>query len=203
MRMFPNAVQATIVALALYYVLTWGFEALWALTSPVYGLEDFNRSQIVYSLGRLFGFDGPALIRMAAFLATIKLAVAVVLTYHIVERVRALTGRPHGHDFLDAGLILATLLILGSSVAPLIESNSGLMRANAMDLLLIVALAIMTVIDRLLVSDLPALDERGLRTSPMPQTEPAYPAGPAPSLTDNIAPWLKRLVPHHPADPTS
>jgi hypothetical protein len=203
MRMFPNAVQATIVALALYYVLTWGFEALWALTSPVYGLEDFTRSQIVYSLGRQFGLDGPALIKTAAFLATIKLAVAVVLTYHIVERVRALIGRPHGHDFLDAGLILATLLILGSSVAPLMESNSGVMRANAMDLLLIVALAIMTVIDRLLVSDLPALDERGVRTSTMSQAEPAYQSGSTNSLTDNIAPWLKRLVPHHPADPTS
>lgn len=203
MRMFPNAVQATIVALALYYVLTWGVEGLWALTSPVYGLEDFSRSQIVYSLGRLFGFDGPALIRAAVFLATIKLAVAVVLTYHIIERVRALIGRPHGHDFLDAGLILATLLILGSSVAPLMESNSGLMRANAMDLLLIVALAIVTVIDRLLVADLPALDERGVRTSALSQSEPAYQSGPANSLTGNIAPWLKRLVPHHPADPTS
>jgi len=44
-----------ILAIAFYFTLFWGFDALRMLTSPTYGLEEVWRSQFVFEIGRLFG----------------------------------------------------------------------------------------------------------------------------------------------------
>ena len=45
MRKVSGATVATILAIALYFTLFWGFDALRMLTSPTYGLEEVWRSQ--------------------------------------------------------------------------------------------------------------------------------------------------------------
>jgi len=50
-----STVTASIIVLvALYFTLSWGYEALWVLTSPSYGFEDVWRSQFLFGIGRLF-----------------------------------------------------------------------------------------------------------------------------------------------------
>ena len=45
MRKVSGATVAMILAIALYFTLFWGFDALRVLTSPTYGLEDVWRTQ--------------------------------------------------------------------------------------------------------------------------------------------------------------
>ena len=65
----PSATVALIVAIALYFTLSWGLDGLRVLTSPNYGLEDVWRAQLVFGIGRLFGLEPIGVIKLAAFVA--------------------------------------------------------------------------------------------------------------------------------------
>ena len=67
MRKVSGATVAMIMAIALYFTLFWGYDALRVLTSPTYGLEDVWRSQFVFGVGRVFGLSPLGLIQLAAF----------------------------------------------------------------------------------------------------------------------------------------
>ena len=66
------------------------------LTSPTYGLEDVWRSQFVFAIGSLFGLGPIGLIKLAAFFAALKLAVAGICAVHIFDRFRGLAGGKAG-----------------------------------------------------------------------------------------------------------
>ena len=76
MRKASNATVAMILAIAVYFTLFWGFDALRVLTSPTYGLEDVWRSQFVFGIGSHFQLSPMGLLKLAAFFGTVKLAVA-------------------------------------------------------------------------------------------------------------------------------
>ena len=78
MRKVSSATVTMILGIALYFTLFWGFDALRMLTSPTYGLEDVWRSQFVFGIGSVLGLGPIGLIKLAAFFATLKLAVAVI-----------------------------------------------------------------------------------------------------------------------------
>ncbi len=141
MRKVSSASVAMILAIALYFSLFWGYDALRVLTSPTYGLEDVWRSQFVFGLGSLFKFGPMGLIKLAAFFGTLKLAVAAICAIHILDRMRGLIGGKANPDILEAGLILVVLISI-ASVGPAVWShNADLVRAQALHLVL-AALAI-------------------------------------------------------------
>src|SRR6186997_1425095 len=90
-----GVIGALILAIAVYFALFWGYDALRILTSPTYGLEDVWRSQVVFGIGRYAGLDPNGLSRLAAALGALKLTVAGVCAIHILDRVRSLiSGTP-------------------------------------------------------------------------------------------------------------
>ena len=92
MRKLSTVAVAIILAIAFYFTLYWGFDALRMLTSPTYGLDEVWRSQFVFEIGSLFGLAPLGLIKLAAFFATLKLAVAGICAAHILDRFRSLRG---------------------------------------------------------------------------------------------------------------
>ena len=114
MRKLSAAAVAMILAIALYFTLFWGFEALRMLTSPTYGLEDVWHSQFVFEIGRLFSLSPLGLIRLAAFFGTLKLAVAAICAVHIGDRFRALAGGKAEPEILEAGLMLVVVISIVS-----------------------------------------------------------------------------------------
>jgi hypothetical protein len=62
-----TATASIIVLIALYFTLSWGYEALRILTSPSYGFEDVSRSQFLFGIGRVFDLRPTGLIKLAAF----------------------------------------------------------------------------------------------------------------------------------------
>src|SRR5262249_31588112 len=127
---------ALIVAIALYFTLFWGYDAYRVLSSPSYGLEDIWRSQFIFASGRLFGLGPVGLVKLAAFFAALKLAVAFICAIHIADRFRCMTGGQVNSEILEAGLILV-LLINIASIGPAVWSHSSdLMREHILQLLL-------------------------------------------------------------------
>ena len=106
---FPVAVSASIFSIALYFTLFWGFEGLRVLSSPLYGLEEAWRSQIVYWIARSAGLGPSALLHLAALAGLIKLAIAGICAVAIYERFRRRAGGKADHEILEFGLLLVVL----------------------------------------------------------------------------------------------
>jgi hypothetical protein len=142
MRTASTASIATITAIALYFAIAWGFSAMQGLVSPSYGLDDVWRSQLIFALGAFFHFGPIGLIKLAAFLAAVKLVAAVVCAIHVVDRAR---GQPNA-QFVEGALILV-IAISALYCAPAIWSQQiELFREHTMQLAFAaVALALCTV----------------------------------------------------------
>jgi hypothetical protein len=142
---------AIIVAIALYFTLFWGYDALRVLASPSYGLDDTWRSQYIFGIGRLFGLEPVGLIKLAAFFATLKLAVATICAYHIVDRFRHMTRGQADSEILEAGLILVVLISI-ASVGPAAWSHSAdLMREHTIQLLFAALAVGLCIVERVYV----------------------------------------------------
>ena len=128
MRKLSAAAVAMILAIALYFTLFWGFEALRMLTSPTYGLGDVWHSQFVFEIGRLFALSPIGLIRLAAFFAMLKLAVAAICAVHIGDRFRALAGGKAEPEILEAGLMLVVVISIASVGPAIWLHNADLVR---------------------------------------------------------------------------
>jgi len=148
MRKVSSATVAMILGIALYFTLFWGFDALRMLTSPTYGLEDVWRSQFVFGIGSVLGLGPIGLIKLAAFFATLKLAVAVICAVHIADRFRCLAGGKPASDILEGALILVVLVTI-ASVGPAVWShNTDLVREQILQLLLAALATALCMVER-------------------------------------------------------
>jgi hypothetical protein len=125
-----------IMAIALYFTLFWGYDALRVLTSPTYGLEDVWRSQFVFGVGRVFGLSPLGLIQLAAFFGTLKLAVAFICGIHLIDRLRSFTGGKPANEILEGGLALVVLISIVSAGPAIWSHNNELVRDQVIQLVL-------------------------------------------------------------------
>ena len=148
MRKLSSVSVAMVLAISLYFMLFWGFEALRMLTSPTYGLDDVWRSQFVFAIGSYFHLAPVGLIKLAAFFATLKLAVAAICAVHILDRFRSLVSGTADSEILEAGLILVVAISI-LSVGPAVWSqNAELLREGAMQLALAALAAALCALER-------------------------------------------------------
>ncbi len=136
MRKVSIATVAMIMAIALYFTLFWGFDALRILTSPTFGLEEVWRSQYVFGIGSVFHLGPVALIQLAAFFGTLKLAVAAICAIHVADRLRCLAGGTPSSDILEGGLILVVLITIASAGPAVWSHNTELVREQVIQLAL-------------------------------------------------------------------
>jgi hypothetical protein len=148
MRKASGATVAMILAITLYFTLFWGFDALRVLTSPTYGLEDVWRSQSVFGLGSLFKLGPMGLIKLAAFLGTLKLAVAVICAVHILDRMLGLFGSKANSDVLEGGLILVVLISIASAGPAIWSHNADLLRELTIQLVLAALAVALCIVER-------------------------------------------------------
>jgi hypothetical protein len=134
MRKISSATVLLIVGVALYFSAFWGFDALRALTSPTYGLEDVWHSQYVFGVGSLLGLGPTGLMQLAAFFAVMKLAVAAICALHVLDRLRSLAGGKVNLEIFEGGLILAALIAVASAIPAMLSHNSDLLREQAIQL---------------------------------------------------------------------
>lgn len=120
MRNLSAAVAAAIMAIALYFALTWGFNGLQALTSPSYGLDGIWHSQFIFGVGHLLGLGPVGSLKFAAFIAAVQLVAAGVCAIHVIDRAR---GVPRSEWFEGALILIVAIALL--SLAPAAWSHGG------------------------------------------------------------------------------
>ena len=148
MRKVSSVTVAMILAIALYFTLFWGFDALRILTSPTFGLEDVWRSQYVFGLGRVFGLAPMGLIQLAAFFGTLKLAVAAVCAIHLVDRLRSLAGGKPSSEILEGGMILVVLVTIASAGPAIWSHNTEVVREQVIQLTLAALATALCMVER-------------------------------------------------------
>lgn len=149
MQRTTGIIGALILAIAIYFTLFWGYDAIRILTSPAYGLEDVWRSQVVFGIGRYAGFGPEALIRLAAALGALKLVVAGVCAVHVFERMRALFAKAMPKsEGLEAALIVAVVISIASLVPAILSHNGDLAREQLIQLVLAGLTAVFCMVER-------------------------------------------------------
>jgi hypothetical protein len=149
MRKVSGATVAMIMAIALYFTLFWGYDALRMLTSPTYGLEDVWRSQFVFGIGSHFKLSPLGLIQLAAFFGTVKLAVAFFCAIHLVDRLRSLAagGKP-ASEILEGGMALVVLISVASAGPAIWSHNNELARDQVIQLVLAALAVALCMVER-------------------------------------------------------
>lgn len=148
MRKVSGASVAMIMAIALYFTLFWGYEALRVLTSPTYGLEDVWRSQYIFGIGSYFKLEPMALMKLAAFFGVLKLAVALTCAIHLVDRLRNLSGGTVNADVLEGGLILVVAVSMAAAAPAAWTQNGDLLREQVLHLLLAAIAVALCLVER-------------------------------------------------------
>ncbi len=148
MRKLSTAAMAMLLAISLYFTLFWGFDAVRMLTSPTYGLEDAWHSQFVFEIGRIFGLAPIGLIKLAAFFATLKLAVALICAVHVADRFKALAGGQANTEILEGGLMLVVLICIASVGPAVWTHNADLVREQFITLLLVAVASGLGILER-------------------------------------------------------
>jgi len=120
MRNLSAAIAAALMGIALYFALTWGFAAIQSLTSPAYGLDDIWHPQFVFTIGHFFALTPLGLVKLAAFVAAVKLVAAGVCFVHVIDRAR---GIARLELFEGALFLIAPIALL--SLAPAVWSQGG------------------------------------------------------------------------------
>jgi hypothetical protein len=149
MRRAATAISALILAIAIYFTLFWGFDALRILTSPTYGLEDVWRSQVVFGIARYAGLGPEGIISLAAALGAMKLVVAGVCAVHVFERLRGLLAKTKpANEMLEMALIVAVALSIAALVPAILSQNADLVREQVIQLFLGGMTAIFCMLER-------------------------------------------------------
>jgi hypothetical protein len=112
---------ATIVAIAIYLALTWGSSGFQALTSPSFGLDDVDGSQLVFGINRFLGFGPVGIIKLAAAAAAVKIVAATFCGLHAVDRMR---GRRRSELLEGALMVVLGLSAVACAVAALTHGNA-------------------------------------------------------------------------------
>src|SRR5690242_5193756 len=149
MKRASGVIGASILAISIYFALFWGYDALRILTSPTYGLEDVWRSQVVFGIGRYAGFGPEGLLRLAAALGAMKLAIAGVCAIHVFDRLRRVfsAGAP-ANEMLETALILAVGISIVSVVPAIWSQNADLMREQTVQLVLAALTGVFCIVER-------------------------------------------------------
>lgn len=127
---------ATVVAIAFYFAVRWGYQATLALVSPTYGLDDALRSQAVFALGRMVHLGPVGLIQLAAAVAALKAVVAGTCLIHIFARAFGMFGVRVDHDFLESALMLVVVVTGAILVPGVLYHNPDVVRGVLVDLAL-------------------------------------------------------------------
>lgn len=148
MRKMSGVSVAMIMAIALYFAMFWGYDALRVFTSPTYGLEDVWRSQYVFGVGSYFQLEPMGLMKLAAFFGALKLAVALTCAIHIVDRLRTIAGGKANADVLEGGLMLVVAICLVSAGPAVWSQNPELLREQVLQLVLAAVAVALCIVER-------------------------------------------------------
>jgi hypothetical protein len=153
MRRFSVAIPALITSVCLYFIFFFGRDAVSILSSPIWGLEDHAFARAVYDIAQVLNLGAGGVIRVAGFLAGLKLAVAVAFTLHLADRVNPYRKGGIDHEMLDAAALLAIVATIPVALPALLEATPQLLAPHRPAFWLAGLAATLSMIERVAESE--------------------------------------------------
>ena len=142
-----GAVNAALISI--YFAPVWGTEALRALTSPMYGLQEPVHVVAAGYYRALLDLGVEGLVRTSYVLSGLKFVVAIGFLAYLIDFARALVvGRQPNRETLYTVLILAGVSIVFSAWPALGSGNADLIRLQATQFLMLTGAMIVISVDR-------------------------------------------------------
>ncbi len=142
-----GAVNAALVSV--YFAPAWGIDAVRALTSPFFGMEDRLQATAASYFRALLDLGLEGLVRASNVLAGIKLVIAAGFVAYLIDFIRALmAGREPNRETLDVVLLLAGSAIMLWAWPVLRAGDGGLVRALATQFLLLTGAMVVIAVER-------------------------------------------------------
>jgi hypothetical protein len=148
MRRFSLTIPFLVTGVCFYFAVVFGREAIAVLTSPSGGLENPVFARAVYGIGLLAGLETKGLLRLAAFLATLKLATAVLFALHLLDRFNPLRTAEINHELLDTAALLCVCVTAVLASPALLEVAPQLLAPHRPALWLAGLAATLSMIER-------------------------------------------------------
>jgi hypothetical protein len=149
MRSFPRLGAVNAALVSLYFAPVWGIEAVRALTSRHFGIEDHGQAAAASYFRTLLGVGLDGLLQASTVLAGIKLVIAAAFVAYLIDFARALVvGREPDRETLDAVLVLAGAAIMLWAWPALRSGEAALIRVQATQLLLLTGAIIVILLER-------------------------------------------------------
>jgi hypothetical protein len=149
MRSVPRLGAVNAALISIYFAPVWGTDALRALTSPYYGLEDRAHAAAVSYYRALFDFSLDGLARTSNLLSGIKFVIAIGFLAYLIDFARALVvGREPNRETLDAVLAFAGASIMLWAWPALGSGDGGLIRLHATQFLLLTGAMLVILVER-------------------------------------------------------
>lgn len=177
MRKISGATTATILAISLYFTLFWGFDALRILTSPSYGLDEVWQAEYIFVIGRMIDAGPVGLMKLAAFFGAVKLVVALVCAWHIVDRFRCMISGTANAEVLEGALILVVAISIVTAGLAARSGNGEIVREYTIQLVLACLATVLSLME----------GRRGRAAEPEAPIEAADEA--LPQGTSAFSPW--------------
>jgi hypothetical protein len=149
MRSPPRLGAVNAALISIYFAPVWGTDALRALKSPVYGLQEPAHVVAAGYYRALFDFGVEGLVRTSYVLSALKFVVAIGFLAYLIDFARALVvGRQPNRETLYTVLILAGVSIIFSAWPALGSGNGDLIRLQATQFLMLTGAMIVISVDR-------------------------------------------------------
>jgi hypothetical protein len=145
----PYLGPVNLALIALYFIPTWGKDALKVLLSPYSGFEDRAQAAVAIYFRQLFdlGLDGT--MRVSNVLAGIKLVIAAGFVAYLIEFARSLVvGRDVDRKTVDAVLGLAVVAMLVWALPALGMDDPSVVRIYATQMMLVAGAVVVITVER-------------------------------------------------------
>jgi hypothetical protein len=163
--------------IALYFIPTWGKDALKVLLSPYSGFEDRAQAAVATYFRQLFdlGLDGT--MQVSNVLAGIKLVIAAGFVAYLIEFARSLVvGRDVDPKTVDAVLGLAVVAMLAWALPALGMDDPSVVRIYATQMMLVAGAVVVITVERQTEQAADASAGASLSTSVPPPVVPEWSA---------------------------
>lgn len=153
MRWLPKSIPYLVVAIAVYFTAHFGIEAVRIFTSPVYGLDQTGFGQVVHGIGSRFGLGAIGLMRVAAFLGTIKFAIAVLFAIYLCSRMKSWLGHETNHEIVDAAAVLIVAVTVVAATPAVLDGATDALAQYRLPLWLAGLAVTLSMIERVVAEE--------------------------------------------------
>jgi len=159
MRWEPSVGHFNIALVAIYVVPLFGLQAVQALTSQVYGLDQPDMLAVATFYRQAFDLDPGGLAAVASTLAGIKLVIASLFLAVLVDFLRGIQSE-EGSDgaTIDAALLFGAIGIAAWAIPAYYSGSTEVFRLHATHVLMVAGAVVLVAMERLLPRSAPVAE---------------------------------------------